>query len=109
MWRVVHHQKGTFPVPAKVDDAHDMGMRQASDGARFGEKTLHVPGCQLGVKHFDGDQRLQVDMLAQVDPGEAAPAKQAQDTIVAQLLPCAICHPFTSFDCLYCAFYCREM
>ncbi len=89
---VVHHEKGSFPVPAEVDDAHDMGMRQARDGARLGEKTLHVLGCQLGVQHLDGDPRLQVDMLTQVDLGEAALVKQAQDMIVAQLLSCAICH-----------------
>src|SRR5215467_29618 len=96
MWRVVHYQKGAFPVPAKVDDAHDMGMRQASDGTRLAKKPLHIPGCQLRVQHFDGDPGLQVDMLTQVDLGKAALTKQAQDTIVAQLLPCAICHLCTS-------------
>src|SRR5438132_12945114 len=91
MWRVIHHEKGSFSIPAKVDDAHDMRMRQASDGARLGEKTLHVLGCQLGGQHLDGDPRLQVDMFTQVDLGEAALIKQLRNTRISRLLPYASC------------------
>lgn len=61
-------------------------MFQAKDGARLVAKLLDFLRCQLRGQHFDGGQSLHVNMLAQVDLGETAVAKQSDELIVAELV-----------------------
>ena len=50
-----------------------MRMIQRGNPARLVEKALQFIRCQLGVQYLDGRLRLEVDMLAQVEPHQSYP------------------------------------
>ena len=54
-------------------------MIEVGDGAGFGQIGFGVfgPSDQLGVRHLDGDEPLQLVVVGQVDEAEAALAQDS--------------------------------
>src|SRR5579885_2867144 len=92
----VHDQERRLLLYTKVQHADDIGMDQPYQVARFLEKFVHIIASQLAVQDFDRGLRAQVNMLAQVDLGEAAFAEQTDQAIMTKLLSRTICHCFDS-------------
>src|SRR5205823_13899976 len=67
-----------------------------SNRARLPAEWLDVVARQVGMQHFDGRLRVEVQVLSQVDVGKTALSQQAQQAIVAQVLSHAAGHPRTS-------------
>src|SRR5713101_1194621 len=84
---VVHHQKRNASLQAEVQYTHNVGMYQASNGACLSTKLLHILVYEGYTEHLDGRWCPKMNMLAQIDFGEAPTAQQAGETIVAQLFP----------------------
>src|SRR5436305_1870675 len=93
---IVHDKKGQVLLQVKIEDAHNMGMDETSNRARLRAKWLDVVARQVGMQHFDGRLRVEVQVLSQVDVGKTALPQQAQQTVVAQVLSHAAGHPRTS-------------
>jgi hypothetical protein len=65
---------------------------QASNGLGLLEEAVEIISSgEFHVKEFDGSLCLEIDMLSQIDLGEATFAKQALQAIVAQLLSDTTC------------------
>src|SRR2546421_12599275 len=93
---IIHDKEGQVLLYIKIEDAHDMGMHEARNHARLRAEWLDVLAGQVGMQHFDGRLRVEVQMLSQVDVGKTALSQQAQQAIVAQVLSHAAGHPRTS-------------
>src|SRR2546421_6744299 len=93
---IVHDKKGQVLLHVKIEDAHDMGMHETSNRARLRAEWFDVVARQVGMQHFDGHLRIEVQVLSQVDVGKTALSQQAQQVIVAQVLSHASGHPRTS-------------
>src|SRR2546421_5335008 len=93
---IVHDKKGQVLLHVKIEDAHDMGMHETSNRARLRAEWFDVVARQVGMQHFDGHLRVEVQVLSQVDVGKTALSQQAQQVIVAQVLSHASGHPRTS-------------
>ena len=96
---IVHDKKGQVLLHVKIEDAHDMGMHETSNRARLRAEWFDVVARQVGMQHFDGRLRVEVQVLSQVDVGKTALSQQAQQAIVAQVLsltPSTAGHPRTS-------------
>src|SRR5579883_274109 len=89
---VLHDQEWSGIGHAKVEDAHDMGMHQVSNGLRLGQEMVHHVGGQLRVQDFNSGLRFEIEMLSQVHVSKAAAPQQAQETIIPQLLSRSISH-----------------
>ena len=50
-----------------------MRMEQVSNGPCFVQEIIQTIASHLDLEHFDGCQRLQVNVLAQVDISKASP------------------------------------
>src|SRR2546421_999790 len=101
---IVHNEKRQVLLHVKIEDAHDMGMHEASNGACLRAKKLDVLTDQVGMQHFDGRLSVEVEMLSQVDVSKATLPKQTQQAIVAQVLSYTVGHPRTSSRELYVRF-----
>jgi hypothetical protein len=84
--RIVHGEKWRTLLHGKVVDAHNVRVVQASEQLRLGEEGFNVLLFQQRMQDFERGTTFQIDMLTQIDLGEAASSKQAQQTIVAKLL-----------------------
>ena len=80
---IVHHQKRSFSLYAKVGDTYNVGMHQVSYGASFIEKSFHIFADHLSVQYFDGSSGLEIDVFAKVDFGKATLAKQVYEMVIA--------------------------
>ena len=69
--RVLHHQIGHFLRKTKVENANNMRVIQVAQLTGFNEKVPHCIRGQMGVEHFDGNQRVEVDLFRQVHIGKA--------------------------------------
>src|SRR6266581_3430503 len=69
-----------------------MGMHQVSDGAGLLEETFEFIICYSGLQQLDGHLCIEIHMLAKVDLGKAAPANEADQAIIPQLLSYAVRH-----------------
>ena len=68
---------------------HDAGMREAADDARLVEEALAA--LRIGaLDQLDRDAPADVRVFGEVDLAHCAPAKQAQDLVLADALGC---HP----------------
>src|SRR5215469_15117578 len=88
--RIVHDKKGRPLLHGKVEDAHNLGMLQTGERLRLREEVLHLFVFERGVQDFERGTAFEKDVLAEIDLSEAAVPKQAQETVVAQLLTNAI-------------------
>lgn len=88
---ILHDEKRGAVLYAKVEDLDDMGMPQAGNGARFGEKSGLFSGAQVSMQDFDSGRCVQVDMFCQVDVGEVTASEQLYETIVAEQLALTSC------------------
>src|SRR5258706_3175849 len=95
---VIHNEVRRFAMHAKVCDAYDIGMDQVGDGLSFLQEALHIVFVRhFDLEDFDSDLRFEVNMLAKVDFGESPTPDGTIDAVVAKLLICTVCHPYTSF------------
>jgi hypothetical protein len=39
---MLHHEEGYFALDAKIEDAHDIGMPQVSDGTSLSAELVYV-------------------------------------------------------------------
>ena len=96
-WRVVHEQVGDLILHAKLQHANDVGVDQVAEIPRFGEKAVLSVHVQGRVQDFHGRLRVEVQVLAQVDIGEHARAKQATDMIIPEMLTHTLRHCHCSY------------
>src|SRR5438876_5714644 len=90
---ILHDQKRDALFYAKIEDAHDVGMHEARNHARLRAESLFVLTVEVGMQHFDGSLRVEMQVFPQVDFGKATPADQMQQSIVAKLLSHTVAHP----------------
>ena len=77
----------------------NVGVYQVGDGASLLQKAFEVfVMCHFGLQDFDSDLRFEVNMLSQVDIGEASSPDQVDHAVVAKLLACAVPHARASFE-----------
>src|SRR6266699_2770315 len=89
---IVHDEKRNAVLHAKVEDADDVGVDEAGDGAGFIAELLHTAADQAHLKHFDGCLGIQVNMLAEVDVGEPALPDYTHQVVAAELLSNEVGH-----------------
>src|SRR6267154_1176019 len=95
--RILHDKKRRIVVYAKVQYAHNMWMRETSNGLCLGEKVVHGLRSEPRMQDFDGGLSLEIDMLTKVDISKATFSYQADQAIVAQLIACTVHHLRTPF------------
>src|SRR6266699_3375888 len=83
---ILYHQKRSTILHCKIQHAHNVRMRETCQCLCFLHKADCILFAELSIKDFEGGEGFEVDMLAQVDPGKASPAKESSQAIVAQLL-----------------------
>src|SRR5437868_1474484 len=89
---VVHDEEGnTFPH-IEIEDAHNMGMNQMSNGLGLLEEAFCIVAFKLSIEHFDSRFCFQAYMLAQIDFSETPTSQQTDETIITELLSCTIGH-----------------
>src|SRR5947209_2244998 len=93
---ILHHQKRDTIFHIKVEDAHDMGMRETGQHACLSAELLATLTGEVGMQHFNSCLRIEVQMFSQIDLSKAALTKQANQAIVAKLLSYAVDHAYTS-------------
>ena len=73
---------------AHVVDGHDVGMVEIGDGAGFGQVGFGVfgSGDEVGVRHLDGDEPLQLLVLRQIDEAETALSQHSFDAVATDPL-----------------------
>src|SRR5947209_17530272 len=64
---ILHDQKRRALLHAKVQDAHDRGMAQGSQGTSLTQKAFHLTLVPWAMEQFDGGLGAQLHMLSQVD------------------------------------------
>src|ERR1700694_1383027 len=93
--RITHDEIRHSIHDAEIQHAYDIGMLQARNCACLIAKLLQVLATQMRIKHFDGRQGIEVDMLSQIDISETAAPKQMKQAIIPKLLSCTIGHACT--------------
>jgi hypothetical protein len=64
---MIHHEEGDFALDAEFEDAHDIGMRQVSDGPGLGTELVDVLAHELRMEHFNSGLGAEMNMLTEVD------------------------------------------
>src|SRR5205823_1413371 len=82
-WCIVHDEKWSPLLHGKIVYAHDMRMGQASEGLALREELFDLLVRQRDAQHFERRISFEIAMFAEVDLGEAASPKQAEEAIVA--------------------------
>jgi hypothetical protein len=67
-------------------------MRETSHRARLSAELLTGLAREMGVEHFDGCLRVEVQVLSQVDLGNATAPDETKQAIVAKLLSYTVGH-----------------
>ena len=73
-----------------------MWVPQANQSLRFLHKGYLLPFREWVIKYFERCITVKVDMLTQVDYGEAASSQQPHHPVIAQVLTNKIVHCFSS-------------
>src|SRR5947209_8332515 len=99
MWGVVHDEKrsATGRLDAKIEDRDNVGMSEPHI-ACFVEEGWNFFRCESDVKDFDGNLRLSIDVLCQVDIAELPSPQEADEAVSIDLLAGAVCHSGWSFS-----------
>ncbi len=81
-------KQGNLVGAADIVDRHDVRVVEVGDGAGFGQIGFGVFGAshQLGVRHLDGDEPLQLVVVGEVDEAEAALAQDFLDAVATDVL-----------------------
>src|SRR5438132_5931701 len=87
-----HHQKRDTIFYIKVEDAHDMGMREMSQHACLSAELLATLTGEVGMQHFNSCPRVEVQMFSQIDLSKARSPNETDQAIVSKLLSYAVCH-----------------
>ena len=61
---IFHDEKGISSLDGKIEHAHDVGMRQASERLGLGEELFDILVRKRGVKHFERGAIFQVQVLS---------------------------------------------
>ena len=69
---IVHDQKGHAVQDGIIEHAHNMGVVQPGQRLRFVQELGGILLVQAQVQDFECGRLLEIDMLAQIDVGEAA-------------------------------------
>jgi hypothetical protein len=91
---ILHDQVRNPFILAKIEDTDNMRMNEMGQNARFLLKSVLHIGIQARIEDFDGGQAFQMNMLAQIDIGEASLSQQLQQAIVPYLLSNALRHHY---------------
>ncbi len=83
-WGKAHHQVRGASLHIVVEHAHDMGMLKTSDRLGLAAKCVDFLTGEGGTQDLDGSEGSQVQVLTEVDLGEATLTKQANEAIAAQ-------------------------
>src|SRR5437660_8575763 len=95
---ILHHQKRDTIFYIKVEDAHDMGMRETSQHACLSAELLATLTGEVGMQHFDGCLCVEVQVFSQIDLSKAPSPDETNQAIVAKLLSYAVDHAHTSSE-----------
>src|SRR5207245_6397773 len=90
---IFHDEKGEAIFDSKIEDAHDMGMSEASNGACFLIESLFILTCKVDTQYFDGCLRIEMQVFSQVDFGKVTSPNQIEQSVVAKLLSHTVGHP----------------
>src|SRR5437588_13082821 len=90
---IIHDQKRSPAFDTKLEDTYNMGMDQVGNRTGLGTELVHIIAGQLSMEYFDGRLGPEVNMFSQIDLCEATFSQQANQLIVAKLLPYVIGHP----------------
>jgi hypothetical protein len=63
---MLHHEEGYAALDAKFEDAHDIGMDEASDSAGLRAEPVHIVR-HLRIENLDCGLRAEIDMLSEID------------------------------------------
>src|SRR5579884_3780132 len=93
---ILHHQKRNTIFHIKVEDAHNMGMREMGQHACLSAELLATLTGEVGMQHFDGCLSVEVQVFSQIDLSKARSPDETGQAIVAKLLSYAVDHAHTS-------------
>ena len=93
---MLYDEEGKALLHGEIEHAHNVGMGETRQQLGFAHKVGCILLAEPGVQDFEGSLTLEIDMLPQVDLGEAAPAQQAQQAVISELFADTIYHYFFS-------------
>src|SRR5579859_1935126 len=90
---IIHHEIGNPLLQTKIGDTNDVGVFEPGDGTGFGAECFDLLSrAEMGAQDFDGSIGSQVEVLCQIDFGEAPLSKEALQMVVPKILPYKISH-----------------
>jgi hypothetical protein len=89
---IVDHEKGHAILYIIIEDTHDAWMHERGNGLRFLLEVLGLLLGQMGMQYLDGRLLVEPHMLSEVDLSIATLSQQADQSVVAKLLPKSVCH-----------------
>ena len=67
-------------------------MPQVDQRLGLDEEAIDILLCKRRTKDFQRGMTFQIDMLTEVDVGEASPSKLAENTVIPELLSDPVSH-----------------